>query len=273
MIAQRSRTLGGRAFTLVELLAVIGIVALLISILLPAVDRARASAKIVICANNVRQICNALFIYAGQNGGKLPPNVSSPTPIQWCNKYQCGLLLGSFKPSLASNPPVTGPAVTCPDDVGGVRSYAMNVWASSAIDPWILSQGYGTPWTLSVRNPSRYILVTERWSTSGSDKTGWQALATLAASFDTPGRRFGGGTGLSSPLSSPHFGKATSELPYARHRTFGTTAQWTDPIGRINIGYADGHVALRSNEDLYDRTTGLSTLESLWSPLDAALNK
>lgn len=37
------------------------------------------------------------------------------------------------------------------------------------------------------------------------------------------------------------------------------------PIGRINIGYADGHVELKSNRQLVDPLTGVSTLDSLWS--------
>jgi prepilin-type N-terminal cleavage/methylation domain-containing protein/prepilin-type processing-associated H-X9-DG protein len=60
------------AFTLVELLVVIGIIAVLISLLLPSLNRAREQAKKAQCLSNLKQIGAALNMYANENDGELP---------------------------------------------------------------------------------------------------------------------------------------------------------------------------------------------------------
>ena len=61
-----------RAFTLVELLIVIGIIAILVAILLPALARARESANRAACLSNLRQVYTAFDIYALNNHDEVP---------------------------------------------------------------------------------------------------------------------------------------------------------------------------------------------------------
>jgi len=61
-----------RGFTLIELLVVIGIIALLLSVLLPSLMRARQAAQTVTCASNLRQMGTAILLYVNENRQYLP---------------------------------------------------------------------------------------------------------------------------------------------------------------------------------------------------------
>lgn len=71
------RRRGGQAFTLVELLVVIGIIALLISILLPTLNRAREAARRTKCLANLRSIGQLVQMYANLNKGQIPIGCSA----------------------------------------------------------------------------------------------------------------------------------------------------------------------------------------------------
>src|SRR5690242_4751093 len=89
------------AFTLVELLVVIGIIAVLIAVLLPALNRAREQSYTVRCMSNLHQIGIAIHAYAGNNQGYIVPGwIGNPkTNGMGLENYATLLVAGKYLPT------------------------------------------------------------------------------------------------------------------------------------------------------------------------------
>jgi prepilin-type N-terminal cleavage/methylation domain-containing protein len=113
-----------RGFSLIELIVVIGIIALLIALLLPALRRARLQAKYVACQSNMRQIGQAMMIYANENRGWLfPPDAGLDVPIN--ERWFIAVLKTRPPTNAASVDPSdwTPPLMLCPADDQEPREY------------------------------------------------------------------------------------------------------------------------------------------------------
>jgi prepilin-type N-terminal cleavage/methylation domain-containing protein/prepilin-type processing-associated H-X9-DG protein len=122
-----------RAVTLVELLVVIGIIAILIALLLPALASAREAAKATQCLSNQRQNAMAIAMYVNESKGFLPPyRLTQGTPAQPVPHYMDYLTAFYYKEAVGSmlcpsDPSPQGPR---PRIYSGTRdlfySYALN---------------------------------------------------------------------------------------------------------------------------------------------------
>ncbi|HWV98833.1 MAG TPA: type II secretion system protein [Candidatus Acidoferrum sp.] len=128
------------AFNLIELLVVIALIAVLASLLLPAIAAARDDGRRLSCRNNLKQLLTSFQMYAADNEGKLPENSPGPTNT-WVRgnmliaqeaTNQTLLRQGKLFP-YASHVGV----YHCPSDLSStngaprVRSYSMNGWVGS----------------------------------------------------------------------------------------------------------------------------------------------
>ena len=221
-----------RAFTLIELLVVIAIIAVLSALLLPALGRAKESARTIECMNNLRQLHLSWQLYAEDHGGKLVPNgtgsTSGKTPQNpsWAgggldfqpnnpDNFDTRLLIDPNHLHGGKLGPYAQNALLyrCPSDksmaIKGmrhelrVRSYSLNAFINLNTPDPLLYGGRIVRTVDQVRNPARIFTFLDEREDSISD-----------GSFVT----------VPDPASASLF-----QVPSTRHRKHG------------NLMFADGH--------------------------------
>ena len=95
VINHQSSIVNSRAFTLIELLVVIAVIALLMAILIPALQRARRQARTVVCQSNLRQWAMTMAAYAEAHEGRFPSDHTDFAPY-WLLR---GTFIGTMDPA------------------------------------------------------------------------------------------------------------------------------------------------------------------------------
>ena len=222
------------AFTLVELLVVIGIIALLISILLPALHRARENAKEVQCLSNMRQIGMAFIMYTNNNRGRFPRPAANVMPEDWVY-WQAGRDVNDSRIAQYIAKPFNRAVFTCPSDDPATH------FASTAPNVYTPEIGYPFSYTVNemicgysingdpclnvgqiVNSSEKILLIEESADTIDDGCWAWQAT-------------FGSGRNV---MSNRH----------DKSREAVTTVDG----GRGNAAYCDGHANWTQRKDAYN---------------------
>lgn len=134
---RRSTALPQTGFTLIELLVVIAIIAVLASLLLPALSKAKNRAQQSVCFSNLHQIGIATALYLDENQNRMPwipdEELQLTPPVDTAGKRYARM--GSFMPLYQAYLPDTKVWASPP-----VRSVSTNSWLAHFLGPWQVNQ-------------------------------------------------------------------------------------------------------------------------------------
>lgn len=238
----------GPGFTMIEILIVLAIISMMIALLMPALTSAKERAKMIQCASNLRQIGQALHIYAHDHDGIMiyewddKWNTALP---QWIDKVWAGhLAFSNYMPPVHKDGRPHGvwrcPS-TRPDDYSWPYVADYGVYEGVAGDPpgqyatisryiWDGSTDLVRPVRLDrISNPSSALLVAD----AGSPKPGTQA----------PGGGYLGYFNILAGDAAPHFPlgwTSSAYQPACRHMQRSLA----------NVCYVDGHVESLTHSDI-----------------------
>ena len=161
-----------RAFTLIELLVVIAIIAILASMLLPALARAKETAKRISCTNNEKQLALSALMWVDDNEGKYPPRGGNPKwPSLFAQNFADARIL--VCPSDGPTPPKSQSAGNIFDSTN--RSYIINGFNDVATDLGTNINGFAMSESM-ITESSETIIFGEKANDSGHYWMDWDQV-------------------------------------------------------------------------------------------------